>query len=113
MVPAPPYLSSMPFPKVEIRPRRSMTLFALLSIFMVAASYVFVILLAAASVYLPYLALDAGSADFQVIVLFPFGIVIAGAILWSLVPRPDKFKAPGVLIEREVQPRLFAELENI
>jgi hypothetical protein len=58
MMPAPPYLSSIPFPKVEIRPRRSMTLFALLSIFMVAASYVFVILLAAACVYLPYVALD-------------------------------------------------------
>ena len=103
----------MSFPKVEIRPRRSMTLFALLSIFMVVASYVFVILLAAACVYLPYLALDAGSVNFQVGVLFLFGIVIAGAILWSLVPRPDKFKAPGVLIEREAQPRLFAELENI
>jgi Zn-dependent protease with chaperone function len=90
-----------------------MTLFALLSIFMVVASYVFVILLAATCVYLPYLLIDTGNANFQIIVLFLFGIVIAGAMLWSLVPRPDKFKAPGLLIERETQPRLFAELENI
>lgn len=90
-----------------------MTLFALLSIFMVVASYVFVILLAAACVYLPYLALSAGAGNSQIVILFLFGIVIAGAMLWSLVPRPDKFKAPGLLIERAAQPRLFAELENI
>lgn len=106
-------VSFMPFPKVEIRPRRSMAWFAFLSIFMVVASYVFVILLAAACVYLPYLLLAAGSANFQIIVLFLFGVVIAGAMLWSLLPRPDKFKAPGLPMERATQPRLFAELENI
>jgi Zn-dependent protease with chaperone function len=103
----------MSFPKVEIRPRRSMTLFALLSIFMVVASYLFVILLAAACVYLPYLLLTEAVSNFQTVVLFLFGVVIAGAMLWSLLPRPDKFKAPGLLIERSTQPRLFAELENI
>jgi Zn-dependent protease with chaperone function len=90
-----------------------MALLALLSIFMVAASYLFVIVLAAACVCLPYLLLAAGSANFQVMVLFVFGVVIAAAMLWSLVPRPDKFKAPGLLIERATEPRLFAELENI
>jgi heat shock protein HtpX len=103
----------MSFPKVEIRPRRSMAFFAFLSIFMVAVSYAFVILLAAACVYLPYLVLEAGSVNFQIVVLFLFGIVIAGAMLWSMIPRRDKFKAPGLLIERATQPRLFAELENI
>jgi heat shock protein HtpX len=104
----------MSFPKVEIRPRRSMAFLAFLSIFMVVASYVFVILLAAACVYLPYLLMtSASSSNGQLILLFIFGIIIAGAMLWSLVPRPDNFKAPGLLIERETQPRLFAELENI
>jgi Zn-dependent protease with chaperone function len=103
----------MSFPKVEIRPRRSMAFFAFLSIFMVAVSYAFVILLAAACVYLPYLVLEAGSVNFQIVVLFLFGIVIAGAMLWAMIPRRDKFKAPGLLIERATQPRLFAELENI
>jgi Zn-dependent protease with chaperone function len=104
----------MSFPKVEIRPRRSMAFFAFLSIFMVVASYVFVMLLAATCVYLPYLLMTgASSSNGQLILLFVFGIIIAGAMLWSLVPRPDKFKAPGLLIERETQPRLFAELENI
>jgi heat shock protein HtpX len=103
----------MTFPKVEMQPRRSMTLFALLSIFMVVASYVFVVGLAAACVYLPYLALDAGSGSSPIVILFLFGIIIAGAMLWSLLPRPDRFKAPGLLIERTAQPRLFAEIENI
>src|ERR1700722_1057161 len=105
--------SAMSFPQVEIRPRRSMAFFALLSIFMVIVSYLFVIALAAACVYLPYLLLASGSGNFQVLILFVFGIVIAGAMLWSLFPRPDKFTPRGVLLDRATQPRLFAELENI
>jgi heat shock protein HtpX len=104
----------MPFPQVEIRPRRSMAFFALLSIAMVAASYVFVLALAAACVYLPYLLMTSTeSPNGQIIILFLFGVVIAGAMLWSLVPRPDRFKAPGLLLDRATQPRLFAELDNI
>lgn len=91
-----------------------MAFFALLSIFMVVASYLFMIALAAACVYLPYLILtNSGSAPAQIIVLFLFGVVIAATILWSMLPRWDKFKAPGLLLERSLQPRLFAELENI
>jgi len=103
----------MTFPKVEIRPRRSMTFFALLSVFMVVVSYLFVIGLAAACVYLPYLILANSEGDIRIIVLFLFGIVIAATMLWSMLPRFDKFKAPGLLLERSSQPRLFAELENI
>lgn len=91
-----------------------MTFFALLSIFMVIASYLFVLLLAAACVYLPYLALSSSeSSGSQLILLFLFGIVIAATMLWSLLPRRDKFKPPGLLLDRATQPRLFAELENI
>src|SRR5215467_11332426 len=113
IMPARPIGSLMTFPKVEIRPRRSMALFALLSVLMVVMSYVFVIGLAAACVYLPYLVLAHSEGDVRIIVLFLFGIVIAAAMLWSLLPRFDKFKAPGLLLERALQPRLFAELESI
>ena len=100
--------------KVEIRPRRSMWFFALLSIFMVVASYLFVILLAAACVYLPYLILsNMETPDFRIILLLLFGVVIAATMLWSLLPRRDKFEAPGLLLDPASQPRLFAELENI
>lgn len=91
-----------------------MAFFAFLSIFMVVASYLFVIILAGACVYLPYwLMTNAQSANGQLILLFIFGAIIAGAMLWSLLPRPDKFKPPGLLLEAASQPRLFAELQNI
>src|ERR1700686_4797194 len=105
---------SMSFPRVEIRRRRSMTLFAVFAIVMVIGSYVFVVLLAAACVYVPYLILfGADSFAPQSLVLFLFGIVIAATMLWSLVPRRDKFSAPGMLLDRSTQPRLFAELDSI
>ena len=104
----------MPVPAFTIRPRRSMILVALFSIVAVILSYVFVLALAAACVFLPYwLMTSTSSANGQLVLLFLFGIVIAGAIVWSVIPRPDKFKAPGPLLEKSQHPRLFAELENI
>jgi hypothetical protein len=43
----------------------------------------------------------------QSLLLFPFGIVIAGGLLWSLVPRPDHFKAKGPPLERGQHPLLI------
>jgi heat shock protein HtpX len=81
---------------ISIAPRRSAVLFAPLAILMVVASYILVILLSAACVYLPYLALSASEfPPMQLVVLFLGGILIAGAMLWSLLPRRDKFQAPG------------------
>jgi hypothetical protein len=33
----------------------------------------------------------------------------AGLIIWSIIPRPDKFTAPGPPLEEQNHPRLFAE----
>lgn len=99
---------------VAIAPRRSAALFALLAIAMVIASYVFVIILAAGCVYLPYWIIEnAEHLPGQIFLLLLGGIVIAGAMLWSLVPRRDKFEPPGPLLERDSHPRLFAELDRI
>ncbi len=104
----------MPVTKFEIRRRPSMAFFAIFAMVMVVFSYVFVVLLAGACVYLPYLVLfHTDSPSPQILVLFLFGIVIAAAMLWSLIPRPDKFEAPGMLLDRATQPRLFSELEGI
>jgi heat shock protein HtpX len=104
----------MSFPKISIRPRRSMALIAVLAIVMVVTSYVFVVFLAAACVYLPYLvAFSSDSPGGQSILVLLFGVVIAAAMLWSLVPRRDKFMPPGPLLDRSSQPRLFAELDSI
>lgn len=105
---------SMPGPKVEIRRRPSLAFFAVFAAAMVIGSYVFVILLAAACVYLPYLAVfSTDSPNVQLFLLFLFGTLVAAAMLWSLIPRRDKFEAPGLLIDRSTHPRLFTELENI
>ena len=90
-----------------------MALFAIFAAAMVIGSYVFVILLAAACVYIPYLILISTEYDARILVLFLFGILIAATMLWSLIPRRDKFEAPGLLLDRSTQPRLFAELDSI
>lgn len=102
----------MPRPGITITPRRSVALLALLAIVMVIASYAVIVALAAACVYLPYLALSTTSS-FQVLVLFLGGIAAAGAMLWSLVPRREKFEAPGLLIAPSEHPALFSEIEDI
>lgn len=86
---------------------------AILAILMVVASYVFVVALAAACVYLPYLLVSSTELSTQSVLLFVFGIAIAGGLLWSLLPRPDKFTAPGPLLDRTQHPRLFEELDAI
>lgn len=37
----------------------------------------------------------------------------AAAILWSIIPRRDKFEPPGPRVDPATQPRLFAELQAI
>jgi Zn-dependent protease with chaperone function len=99
---------------VAIRPRRSMMWFAVLAILMVIASYIFVIALAVVCVYFPFqLLMSEASAGTNSLMLFLFGLIVAGGLLWSLVPRTDKFTPPGPQLSRSQQPRLFAELEAI
>lgn len=91
-----------------------MALFAVLAILMVVGSYLFVILLAASCVYFPYFVLShSESASGTVGLAFLFGIAIAAAMLWSLIPHRDKFTAPGLLLERSSYPQLFAEIDGI
>ena len=95
-----------------IPPRRSLALFAALAMLMVVVSYLFIILLAAACVYLPWLVVT-NVANFQTLALFVAGVIVAGSMLWSMVPRRDKFAAPGLPLERTSHPRLFTELDRI
>ena len=40
------------------------------------------------------------------------GVVLAGSILWAIAPRPLPFRAPGVRLTREGQPRLLALVDD-
>jgi Zn-dependent protease with chaperone function len=42
-----------------------------------------------------------------------FAVVAAGAILWSVLPRWDRFEAPGPKLDKRAQPRLFRAIEEI
>ena len=104
----------MPVTMPNIPPRRSIALFAVLSVGMAVASYVLIILLAAACIYLPYLVVtNVEHPSSQMALLALGGIAVAGAILWALVPKRDKFEAPGLLLESASHPRLFRELTEI
>jgi Zn-dependent protease with chaperone function len=82
---------------------------------MIVLSYVFILLVAFLCVLLPSLLAFSGqsSPGSQSVLLFIFGIAIAGGLLWSLVPRRDRFVPPGPRLEPDAHPRLFAELEGI
>ena len=104
----------MPDAQISIAPNRSLAFFAFLSIFMVGASYLLLLLLAIACVYLPYLLLlNIQTPQMQVILLFLGGIAVAATMLWSLLPRRDKFDPPGPLLDRSTQPKLFREIDEI
>jgi Zn-dependent protease with chaperone function len=40
-------------------------------------------------------------------------IVLAGIVIWSVIPRPDRFEPPGPRLTEEEQPRLFAVVRDI
>lgn len=42
-----------------------------------------------------------------------FCLIGAGAILWSIVPRPERFRPPGPTLEAASNPRLFKELNDV
>ena len=37
----------------------------------------------------------------------------AGIILWSIIPRPGHFVAPGPALDKAANPRLFAQVEEV
>ena len=86
--------------------RRSLTLWALFAVFMVMTSYVVAILIAIACFSLVL----AWSNSF---LLAAGGVILGITILWSLIPRRDKFQPPGAALQRSRHPRLFAELDRI
>jgi Zn-dependent protease with chaperone function len=83
---------------------------AVLAVVLLVGFYVLALAIAAGLLYLPY----AEIVYFHRIDrLTIFAVVGAGAILWGIVPRIDRFKAPGPTLTRADQPRLFAALDEV
>jgi heat shock protein HtpX len=87
-------------------------MFAALAMLLVAASYVVILLLAVACVYLPWL-LFTNSSGFQSLAVLVAGVIMAASMLWSVLPRRDKFAVRGLRLERQMHPSLFDEIDNV
>jgi heat shock protein HtpX len=105
---------------IELAPRRSLILPAVLSLLITIVSYVFVLLLAASCVYFPYWLLgETADAHYlsgvqpQLVLLLVGGVIVAFSIVVSLLPRRLKFEPPGILLDRATNARLFAEVDAI
>jgi len=96
-------------------PRRpSIAAWAALAVALIVGFYTLTLALAAACVYLPYLMFTSQhGAGIQVLFLLLSGVLMAGTMLWSLIPRRQKFTPPGPRLEAARHPRLFAEIHRL
>jgi len=89
----------------------SLTTRAIIAILLMIGFYVLSIVVAFGLIWIPYAEWSyLHRLDIRIAAACIIG---AGVILWSILPRRDKFEAPGPRVTREQQPRLFAELEDI
>lgn len=95
----------------SLPPRPSIAAWAAIAAVLIVGFYTLTLALAMACVYIPYLLLSARNG--VVTLLFVSGVVMAGTMLWSLVPRREKFIPAGPRLERARHPRLFAEIERL
>lgn len=84
---------------------------ALLTIGLMAGFYALAFSLAAGLLFVPYADLrDTHSLHLK---LDLFCLIGAGTILWSIVPRLDRFLPPGPSLSPQQQPRLFQKLTEV
>ena len=102
---------------VAARPRPSkkwsIAAWGLVAAFAVVLSYVVSLCLALACLALPLLLFNSSIGGFGALLLAVFGVVVGITIIWSLIPRRDKFEPPGVRIDLSEQRRLAEEVEAI
>jgi heat shock protein HtpX len=84
---------------------------AVLALVLMIGFYLLALGIAGGLLYVPYA--EMAYAKRLHLKLAFFCVVGAGAILWAVLPRFDKFEPPGPLLTREQHPQLFAELESV
>lgn len=84
---------------------------ALIALVLMVGFYVLALVIAAGLLLIVYA--EATRAQHLHIKLLLLCVVGAGAILWSVLPRFDRFEPPGLVLERHQHPRLFAEIDGI
>lgn len=93
--------------------RKAPSLFwrCLLAVFLMFFFYVFALAIAVGLLYIPYWQMTYGERINGR--LFVMCIVGAGVILWSVIPRRDRFIPPGPRLSPEQHPALFRELRTV
>ena len=84
---------------------------ALLAVILMIGFYLLAIAIATGLLYIPYAEVVYAHRITPKLILIC--ILAAFAILWSILPRFDKFPPPGPKLPREKHPRLFGELETV
>ena len=99
-------------PQLTMSRQKSLVAWALLALAIVIVSYTFTLVLALVCIGFCILVVGAGLSVFTLVLgICSLGIGIS--ILWSLIPRRDKFHPPGAVLQRARHPRLFAEIDNL
>src|SRR6185436_5487513 len=84
---------------------------AVLAVVLLIGFYVLALGIAAGLFYIIYAMIVYGHrVQVKILLACLFG---GGAILWSVLPRFDKFLAPGPQLSPDQQPRLFDEIDSI
>ena len=84
---------------------------ALLAVVLMIGFYILAVVIAAGLVYIPYAEMVYAHRIHVKLALIC--VIGALAILWSVLPRFDKFEAPGPHLRRDQHPRLFDEIDGV
>jgi heat shock protein HtpX len=102
----------MPASRLSAAPRKPLLmLWGLLTAVVVVCAYVIALAIAVGCGFLGVAVL--GTFSFTSLIIGVGSLTCAAAILWSLVPRRDRFVPPGPELEAASQPRLFTEIASI
>src|SRR5690242_10305953 len=84
---------------------------ALLAVVLMIGFYLLALAISASLLYIPYAEIVyAHRVTPKLLILC---IIAAFAILWSILPRFDKFPPPGPKLARDKHPKLFDEIETV
>ncbi|HKP77249.1 MAG TPA: M48 family metallopeptidase, partial [Longimicrobiaceae bacterium] len=84
---------------------------AVLAVLLFIGFYVLALGIAAGLAYIPYA--EVVYTHRVTARLDLFCIIAAGIIVWSILPRPDRFRPPGPRLTAQEQPRLFRAIEEV
>lgn len=97
---------------MDSRPSR-LVLRIVIAILVIVSFYIFALVIAGGLLYLSYMCFAWGRSGILLVKVALPCIAIGGAILWSIIPRLDRFSPPGPCLSKEKHPKLFHHINEI